>query len=332
MKFALSLILTLFIAATAGAAVEGTVVNKTTGKPQSGVQVTLMRLGSGMDNVGSAASGEGGKFTIAADLQPGAPHLLQAAYQQVNYNKMIPPGSPVAGITLEIFDASPQPGAARVAQHMILLEPTGNEVNVSESIVYTNQSTTTWNDPKAGTLRFYLPPEAKGQVNVNVISGKQGMPLQRPAEKGTGNSYFVRAPVKPGETRFDLSYTLPGVAAFASKILHGGGPVRLVAPQGVKLLGDALTNLGPEPRTQATVYEVRGDEYKVAIEGTGSLRASAASQENEEESGPKVAQKKPRIYDRLPVLLTLVGLMMSIGFVLLYRLQTPNDHTRPAGK
>src|ERR1017187_10432020 len=56
------------------AAVDGTVVNKTTGQPQSGATVTLYKLGqAGMESVESVKSGAQGKFHI--DQTPQGPHL-----------------------------------------------------------------------------------------------------------------------------------------------------------------------------------------------------------------------------------------------------------------
>ena len=43
---------------------------------------------------------------------------------------------------------------------MILLEPSGTDLAVNESVVYTNTGKTTYNDP-AGTFRFFLPPGRK---------------------------------------------------------------------------------------------------------------------------------------------------------------------------
>ena len=75
---------------------------KTTGKPQAGATVTLIKLGGGMETVASAKSDAGGKFSIAQELQPGTPYLVQTLYQGVTYNKAIPPGSPAAGLNVDV--------------------------------------------------------------------------------------------------------------------------------------------------------------------------------------------------------------------------------------
>ncbi|HUS07619.1 MAG TPA: hypothetical protein VMZ52_15035 [Bryobacteraceae bacterium] len=305
-------------------AVDGVVVNQTTGKPQPDVTVTLIRLGQGMETAGSAKTDGQGHFAIAQDVPQGSPALIQALYSGVTYNKMLPPGMPASGVNVEVFESSTKASTAKVAQHMMLLEPSGTELAVSESIVFVNDGKLTFNDPEGGTLQFYLPPAAAGKVRVTV-NGPQGMPLQKPAEKAPGaNTYKVKYPVKPGETRFDLSYSLPmpNPPVFESKVLHGDSPLRIVAPKGVQLSGEGVTSLGPEPRTQATIYDVKGAAYKVEIAGTGSLRASAEAAPQEDQ-GPPIEESKPRVYDRIYMLLALSLSILLIGFILLYRAEAP---------
>jgi hypothetical protein len=93
----------------------------------------------------------------------------------------------------------------------------------------------------------------------------------------------------------------------------------------VKLECPAVSDLGPEPRTQATVYELKGAEYSVNIVGTGSLRdnsaesASAAAGENAEQETPGIDVVRPRVYNRLAAILGLAFAMLAVGFVMLYR-------------
>jgi hypothetical protein len=320
--FKIVLLTTMLTAGGLLAAVDGTVTNQTTGKPQAGATVTLIKLGAGMETVASATSDASGKFSIAQELQAGTPYLVQTLYEGVTYNKAIPPGSPATALNVDVFDASPKKGDAKVTQHMVLLEPSGTDLAVNESIVYSNTGKTTYNDP-AGTFRFYLSPGANGQVKVQV-TGPQGMPIAREAVKTKEpNVYAVSYPVKPGETRFDLGYAVPSASpgTFESKLLHGGGPVRIVVPKGVKLEGDNIKDLGPEPRTQASIYDVTGNQYKVQFTGTGSLRAAAeAAQPGAEDTGPGIEESKPRIYDRIYPVVGLAAFILLLGFILLYRM------------
>ncbi len=311
------LVAILLLASPAWSAVDGTVINRTTGAPQAGATVTLYRLGeAGMESIESVKSEAGGAFRI--DRVVSGPHLVQTAYDGVTYNHMLPPGSPTTGLTLEVYNSSAKPGQARVVQHMILLEPTGGRLQVNESVVFRNEGKTAWNDPERGTLRFLLPEAAGGKVRA-MARAPQGMPIERAAEKAAETAvYKIDFPVKPGESRFDLTWEVPFTSpgAFAGKLLHQGGPVRLIAPAGVTFQGENLQSLGEEPTTKATIYELKGHEYKLEIQGTGTLRPAEGAQQ---EGGPGIEQIRPRLYDRLYPILGLVLLILLVGMALVYR-------------
>ena len=316
------------------AAIEGVVTNQTTGKPQAGVAITVVELGQGMKSLGATTTGGDGRFTLPGDFAPGSPHLIQAQHQGVNYNRMLEPGTPGTALAVEVFDSSStQPSGAQVSQHMFLLEPTGSEMLVSERIVYTNSGNVTFNDP-SGSLKFYVPEGVSGAINVRILA-PQGMPITRPAEKSNQpNVYVLKYPMKPGETNIDVSYTMPmsgSEAKFAGRILHGGGPVRFVAPQGVKLTGP-FQDEGAIPGTSATAYTLKGTEFALTVSGTGSLRASTNAQgapsgegsgAGGDDTGPGIEARKPLIYDRLPWVLALSFAMLGVGFLMLFRRTAP---------
>ena len=307
-------------------AVSGTVVNQTTGQPQAGATVTLYKISNvGPEAMTSLKSGTDGKFEMP-DTPQGGPHMLQTAFAGITYNKMLPPGRPTTSLSVDVFNRSAQPGPARVATHMILLEPNGMKLQINESVIWRNEGKTAFYDEKNGTMRFYLPPGAGGKVRVN-CTAPQGMPIERPAVKTPqAGVYTVDFPVKPGETRFDILYETPmtGPGTFVAKVLHGGGPVRLVAPSGVTLESDKIKLLGTEPSSQAGIFELQGAEANVGVSGIGSLRGpeSASGDQAEggdEEGGEGLKQIRPRLYNRFEVLLGVLGLAFVSALVLLYR-------------
>jgi hypothetical protein len=117
---------------------------------------------------------------------------------------------------------------------------------------------------------------------------------------------------------------------FSGKSLQDGAPLRLVAPMGVTLTGAGLESLGQEPHTQASVYGVKGQEYKVEIQGTGTLRA--AQEAMEEDAGPSIEQILPRIYTKVYWIVGLGLGVLALGFILLYRrssLMPPSSNSHP---
>src|SRR4051812_3215800 len=92
MKLRVVLVL-LFLSSIASAAllsaatIKGIVVNETTGKPQAGVPVQLMKLEQGMVPIGDTKSGPDGSFSFEAPPPPAdIPYLLRGDYQGVAYH------------------------------------------------------------------------------------------------------------------------------------------------------------------------------------------------------------------------------------------------------
>jgi len=315
--------LVLLISAPVMAAVTGTVVNRTTGQPQAGATVGLYSFGQdGMDLVDHTKSDAQGKFTINREIQ--GQHMIRATVDAVTYNLMLPPGSPATDLTLEVYNSSRQPGAAKVGKHMILFEPGGGQMAVNETYLCSNDGKTTWNDPGHGTVRFYLPAAAGGKVTANATP-PGGLSIGVPVDKtSTPDVYAVDFPVKPGETRVDLSYTVPYTegAAYAGKIVTKDDNTYLIAANGVTLQGENLNDLGLEPRTQAHIYGLTGAAYKVEL--TGAVAAAPAAPEESAEaadsdSGPRIEAIMPRIYGQTKLILALALGALALGLVLLYR-------------
>jgi hypothetical protein len=332
------LMLAVGTAFPAFAAIDGTVTNGTTGQPQSGVVLTLVKPGAqGMQTLGHTTSDSGGHFHFANDQPGGGPQLVQAQFQDVTYNTLMTPNMPTSGVDIRIYNATKSPAEARITQHMIVVQPSDNETVVNETILVQNRSNTTFANADLGGAQFFLPPAANGQVRVQV-QGPGGMPLPRPAEKTKQDNVFkIDYPVKPGETQFNLSYTMRAGSPF---VLRGrvvdiqgqpSGPVRFVAPPGVTLESTDLKSLGQEPQTQATIYDLLTPAYAVNVTGTGSL-GGATAEEADEADMPQVEQKNPPVYQHLAWLVGLALGILAVGVVLLYRSSPVREAGRPASR
>jgi hypothetical protein len=329
----------LFLAAqlVQAAAIDGIVLNGATGKPQPGATVTLFRLASanGPEALESVKSDSSGKFSIEKEV-PG-PRMLQAAFDGVTYSQVLPPGSASNAVTINVFPSSAKPAAAHIDQHMMLLEPTGSQLNVSESFVWKNDGKSTFNDPDHGTLQVYLPPGADGKVEVNALA-PGGMPIRRAAEKtGKPDIYKIDFPIKPGETRIDLAYTMPFTSPgdFESKVLYKGTPTRLVTPQNVTVAGPGVQFLQAGPAgTNANIYGVDTPDFKVSVTGTGALRGPENSGDTGggDSSGQQISQVMPKLFNlgspnatfwatvgAVKWIIVLTFSILALGFALLYR-------------
>jgi hypothetical protein len=319
------LALFLLLALPAAAAIDGVVINRTTGKPQSGVAITVnkMNAGTGMlsDNAGSATSDAQGKFAFAASAD--GPTLLRLTWDGVSYNHMVPPGTPSSGITIDVYDSSKNPGAAKVDKHMLLFEPATGEMTVNETFLVKNDGQTAWNDPKDGTLHFFLPADhskfqihatAPGSVDVPTTAAKTSRP----------DIYKVDFAIKPGETRFDLTYNVPYTlgSQYEGKIVTKDDNTYLIVPDGVTLTAENLTDLGEEPRTKAHIYGLPGTTYNIQLGGAEvAAPADTAAQDTTQDpnSGPQIEATMPRIFGEVKPILAIALGILGLGFALLYR-------------
>lgn len=310
--------LILFAALPLAAAVDGTVLNRTTGKPQPNATVTIYKLGgAGMESLESVKSDAQGKFSFQATAT-GGPHLVQAAFEGVTYNRMITPGASTSGLEVEVYASSPTPAGVTVKQHVFILEPSGSKLQVAENIVYENRGARAFNDP-AGSVRLYLPPESEGKARI-MCEGPKSMPIERTAKLIKDNVYAIDFPIKPGETRIQATYEMPLGAppVWSVRLLHKEGETRLATPPGVTLKGDGIKEIGREPRSQAVIYEASGPVLKAEIEGSGAISANEASDES-----PQIQEVMPRLYGKWPVVVGLAAAILALSLVMLYRAPLP---------
>lgn len=337
-------ILALLACSTAAyAAVDGTVTNGTSGKPQAGATVTLFQPTSqGPQFIDSVKTDAAGKFSITKEIPAGGPGplLLQATYAGVQYNKMLPPGTPTTGVDIPVYESSKQPGSAKIRLHAMLLEPNNGMMVVAESYQFENNGTTTWNNPDTGTLQFALPAAAQGKVEVNVLA-PGGLPIRRPADPaGKPNTFKVDFPIKPGTSEIRLEWSMPFTSpgVFEGENLAKGAPsMKIVAPAGVTLKGEGVTALGPEPEMPGTmIYDVASAAYHINVEGTGSLSTNSGGGDGQGDGTPSVTQNMPKLYGLAIakgellstilsvkwILLSVLG-MLAVGFAMLYRKSNP---------
>ena len=317
--------LALLLALPAAAAIDGTVVNRSTGQPQAGVTITAnkMNAGTGMlsDNAGSATSDAQGKFAIPTTVE--GPTLLRLTFDGVSYNHMLPPGTPSSGITVDVYNSSKNPGAAKVDKHMLLFEPASGEMTVNETFLVKNDGQTAWNDPKEGTLHFYLPADhtkfqihatAPGSVDVPTTAAKSAKP----------DIYKVDFAIKPGETRFDLTYNVPYKmgSQYEGKIVTKDDNTYLIVPDGVTLTAEHLTDLGQEPRTKAHIYGLPGATYNIQLGGAEvapPADTAAPDTSQDPNSGPQIEATMPRVLGEVKPILAIALGILGLGFALLYR-------------
>jgi hypothetical protein len=205
---------------------------------------------------------------------------------------------------------------------MILFQPQTGPLDINETFLVENPGKITWADPANGTLRFYLPPAAKGEVKV-IATAPDGMPVSAPVDKTSlPDVYTAKFEIKPGETRFDVNYSVPYTEGeeYSGKVATRDENTYLIAPTGVKLEAANVQDLGREPRTQARIFGLTSDSYSVKLTREAAAAASApADTSAEESSGPGIEAVMPRLYSQGKLIIGLALGILALGFAVLYR-------------
>jgi hypothetical protein len=226
--------------------VRGTVINGTTGKPGAGIELILIQLQGGMQEVAHSKSGAQGEFTFDHPGLGAQPMLVRAVYHGINFNHAVPPGTTTAQV--DIYEPSKDAKTIDVPSHVVIFQPNGATLNVGEEYQIENKS----QPPVAyfridGSFDFALPE--KGQLIQVAAAGPAGMPVvQVPIDK-KNNHYSVAFAFRPGDNSVRYSYELPypgNTATVKIPTIYPGGRLLVVAPPSVQISGDGLAPGGQE--------------------------------------------------------------------------------------
>ena len=292
----------------ANAAITGTVINGTTGKPQAGVAINLVQPSQqGMQQLGTSTSAGDGTFAFDATPSASGPVLFQSIYQTVTYSTLLQPNQPKTGVQVLVYDSSAKPDFVTVDRHGILLEPSDKQLTVREFVFLNNAAKTSYADPANGTFRFFVPKDAE-KINVS-ITPPSSMPVTRPAEKTSDPKVRkISFPIRPGQTQIEIEYGVPltDPVTFSGEILHKEGETRLIVPKGLALEGPGLEQFAPEPRTQSPIYGIKPGPFTVTVVG----KAAPPEAEDPDSKSPDTTAHRPRVYDRY-------GLIMGLGLAIM---------------
>ncbi|HTQ95306.1 MAG TPA: hypothetical protein VMH89_00795, partial [Candidatus Acidoferrum sp.] len=191
--FATFLFLTAFAAAAQAGTLSGTVINRSTGKPEPNVALTFLSPSTGMTELASAKSDAQGNFSVTKDSIGGVPVLIRATFHDVSFNTFAPPGRP--SVQVEVFDISKDPKTINVSSHVIIFEPQDSKLVGAEEYGVQNLS----QPPVAffrtdGNFDFSIPENATiGQVST---TGAMGMSVAQATIDKTKGRFAIAYPFR----------------------------------------------------------------------------------------------------------------------------------------
>jgi len=275
-QVAFTLLLACSLAAAADT-LKGIVQNSTTNKPSAGDEVTLKKIGNGMEDVAKTKTNARGEFSF--NVPPAQqPYLVWVQHQGVTYTQAgLPGGTPVA---VRVFDSSTSVKELSIAEHAMALQtsPDGTTLSGEEFFTVSNQSVPPRTLAGQRTLEFYLPEGAKISES-SVQSGKTQLKatVVPTSEK---NKFAFVFPIRPGQTQFHLIYTVPysGKMEINPRSDLKTDALMVVAPDSIKFAaGDSSVYQNtPNPQYKTVNFYLAKNvtaQQKVAFEisGTGEM-------------------------------------------------------------
>jgi hypothetical protein len=291
----LTALLALTLAAAAAQTLTGTVTNGTTNKPAVGDEVILINLANGMDVAGSTKADGNGKFSFKIDV-PG-PHLIRAVHQGVTYHQMAPPGTNSADV--QVYDVATKVTDLSVTADVIRFQADSGSMQGVRLFVVNNASSPAKTQMNDHNFEFYLPSSAK--IEQLQARAPNGQPIAAEAvHQADKNHYAINFPLRPGETQFQVEFTLPysGEIKIDPKPLYSAQHLVIVLPKTMqfKAANGAGFQSMQDPSQGDTIVEVAqqtkaGQPLGFTLQGTGTINespsqvASGAAQQQGQQAG-----------------------------------------------
>jgi len=280
--FHAALLLALLSATALAAELTGTVRNGTTGKPAAGDDVVLLSMAGGMDEAGRTKTDAQGRFRLTVD-DASTSYLVRVVHQKVTYHKAAPPGT--QSVEVEVYDAAAKVEGVRAIVDVLRFEADASTLQVTELYSVSNKSQPPRTQMSERSFEIYLPAGAEILASTAMTSG--GMPVNSaPVPTGEKNRYAFIFPLRPGETRFQLSYRLPysGEADFQPRLTLPTEHLVVMVPPSMQFRSNAGQGaFQPMPEETGANVQVAtstkpGAEPGFHISGVGVMPREAQAQ------------------------------------------------------
>jgi len=275
-----SLCVLLLLASAHAQTLSGTVTNGTSNKPAAGDEVILINLANGMDVAGSTKADSAGKFSFKIDASNGAggPHLIRAVHQGVTYHQFAPPGT--NSVEVKVYDVSKKIDGLSLTADVFRIQADSSSLQGMRLFAVDNNSSPAVTQMNDHNFEFYLPAGAKvEQLQARAPNG-QPIPAEAVPQKEPGR-YAIAFPLRPGETQFQLEFTMPysGSLKVDPKPLYPAEHFVVVIPKSMKFApASGVTEFKSmnDPNSTDSVVQVAqqtkvGQALGFTVSGTGTI-------------------------------------------------------------
>jgi hypothetical protein len=297
LRFSATALLVMASCSAIAATITGTVTNKTVNRASSGDDVVLIAFGQGMQEAGRTKTDANGRYTI--DVPDNGMHLIRVDHQKAAYFQPVQPGTTT--VNVDVYDVLPKVEGVTTEADVMRIETDQQGLHVIENYFVKNDS----NPPKTQfsprAYEIYLPPDAR--IEGSAAMGPGGMPVSSsPVPTGEKGYYAFVFPVRPGETRFQVSYHLPynGSFSFTPKVSLPTQNVAIMLPKSMQFAGAGSVAFQPinDGTTTAQTFLARNvspsQVMAFTVSGTGSMPREQQGQSDQNQSGEASAANDTR--------------------------------------
>ena len=241
-----------------------------------------------------------------------------------------------ANVSLRVFSAGAPASSIAYGERAVILQPRTGKLLVTDLYVVRNESSPPATfAPDGPTLRFFVPASARQTVQASV-QGAGGIPVPlevkpeavKPEARSEG-AFGVRYPLKPGESRFEITYQMdyPGSLNFETRAIEKIGQTRLAVSSGVTTEGEGIRFMATEPRMKFSIFNVTNSPaWSAKLTGEGREEPAASGGEAAEgDAGGESAVTNMRgfVDARWAFFLAGIGAVLGAGFFRLWRANEP---------
>lgn len=270
------------------ATITGTVTNRTIGKPAVGDDVVLLSLTRNMQEAARVKTDSKGHFALDA---PGdAPYLIRVDHQKAGYFHQAPPGT--TQVDMDVYDVAAKLDAVTTEAQVLRVETDQQGLHVLENFFVKNDSNPPRTQLSDHSYELYLPEGA--QIEGSAAMSPGGMPVSSsPVPLGDKGHYAFVFPLRPGETRFQLSYHVPysGSMKVSPKLAGTIQNFVVILPKSMTFTaGSAASYQTVNDDVSAQTYLARNVQTSPALDftlsGTGSQPRDTQGQSGADAGGP----------------------------------------------